>query len=339
MTPASLPHTLSWGWMFLSALTVGVQIGLMVLVAPLFSGWVDRLAGRLAGQTRYLASGRWQEIRHQFVRPSFREPGDDLSSLSTRAAFTLAVLAAGMVPVYALLPSGLPAPGLLLVCAVLVGASLLLCVPRVVLRGQAALSGYMAFMADSLLLPALVPVLVMVGGQDLSAFLAHVQGLSPLGAGAPFVLMGVAVFGAAAWRGALGDAAQTCPLSGADRGLWLLAEDLVQLCWVTLAGDVAWSGCLALPTDAGVEPWFMACLQGGGAWLLKLVIAALVLAAMQLMVLPPPRRARVRLACVFLLGLVAWQAAYPGLATPATQDKTAAIQVQDPAFGAEGTTQ
>ncbi|KXV55938.1 hypothetical protein AD947_12765 [Acetobacter tropicalis] len=339
MTPTPSPLTLSWGWMFLSALSLVVQTGLMLFAAPFFRGWVERLAGRLAGQTRYLASGRWQEIRHQFVRPGFHEPGDNLSGLAARAAFVLAVLGAGLVPVYALVPSGFPAPGLLLVCGVLVGASLLLSLPRVVLRGQAALGGYMAFMADALLLPSLVPVLVMVGGQDLSAFLAHVRGLSPLGAGAPFVLMGVALFGAAAWRGTSVGAAQACPLSGADRGVWLLAEDIVQLCWVTLAGDVAWAGCLALPTDGGVEPWLMACLQGGGAWLLKLVIAALLLAGMQLMVLPPARRARVRLACVFLLGLLAWQAAYPGLATPTAQDKTAAIQVQDPAFGAEGITQ
>ncbi|MFS8370523.1 hypothetical protein [Acetobacter indonesiensis] len=339
MTHVITPTPLTWGWISLSILMLAFQTALMLATAPFFSGWVDRLGGRLTGQNRYRASGRWQEIRHQFVRPGYFVAGDRLSSLGCRSGFVLSVLAAGMVPVFALLPAGFPAPGLLLVCAVLVGASLLLCLPLLVQRRHMVQNAYMALMAESLLLPALVPVLVMVGGQDLSAFLAHVRGLSPLGSGAPFVLMGVALFAAAAWRGRQAGETLVCPLSGADRGLWLLATDIVLLCWVTLAGDVAWAGCLALPSDGTVETWLIECLQGGSAWLLKLMVAASLLAVTQLMVLPLPRRARVRLASVFLLGLLAWQAAYPSLAPGAVQDKTASIQVQDPALGEEGTPQ
>ncbi|MFT8664795.1 hypothetical protein [Acetobacter orientalis] len=327
---------LTWGWGLLGVLTLACQTTLLLAVAPLLSGWIDRLAGRLTGEHRPWPMARWHEIRHQFRRPPLLEPADRAGGFVTRAAFLLAALGAVMVPVFSLCPAGFPAPGLLLVCGMLVLASLLLWVPLVLQPRTVVVPAYMAIVADVFLLPALVPVLVMVGGQDFSEFLVHIRTFSPLQQGAPFVLMGVALFGVAAWRGQQAGQALPCPLSGPDRGLWLWARDCIQLCWVTLAGDVAWPGALALPGDVGVESWLTACLLAIAAWGLKLGVAALLLATTQLVVLPLPRRGRVRLAAVFLLGLLAWQVAYPVLAPiPPTQDKTAQAESQPALYGAE----
>lgn len=327
---------LTWGWSLLTVLALACQTVLMLAVGPFFAGLVERLAGRFTGEHSAWPMGRWHEIRHQFRRPPLHEPADRAGGVVTRAAFFLAVLAAGMVPVFSLSPAGFPAPGLLLVCAMLVLASLLLWVPLVLQPRPVVVPAYMAIVADVFLLPALVPVLVMVGGQDLSTFLVHIRFFSPLEQGAPFVLMGVALFGVAAWRGQQAGQALPCPLSGPDRGLWLWARACVQLCWLTLAGDVAWPGSLALPAEGGVESWLSACLLGLAAWGLKLAVAALLLAATHLMVLPLPRRGRVRLAAVFLLGLLAWQVAYPVLAPiPPTQDKAAKTEAQSSLSGAE----
>ncbi|GBQ82288.1 hypothetical protein AA14337_2299 [Acetobacter malorum DSM 14337] len=334
-----MTHDLTWGWSFAALLALALQTVLMVLAAPWFSGWVNRLAGRLTGEHRFLAGGRWQDIHHQFRRPGLRQRGDGLSSLACRGALILAVFAACMTPVFTLVPAGFPAPGFFLLCSALVGASLLLGLPLVVQGGTTTLAGYAALLADSLLLPALVPVLVMAGGQDFSAFLAHLRQLSPVGDGAPFVLMGVALFLVTAWKGRQAGAELPCQLSGADRALWMLATDCVQLVWITLAGDVAWASSLALPGESGVEPWLAQCLAGGAFWVAKLAIAALLLAGTQLMVLTFPRRARVRLAAVFLLGLLAWQVAYAGQSAAVGQDKTASAQdEQDSAWSDEGNT-
>lgn len=328
-------HDLIWGWLFACLLALVLQTLLIVLVAPWFSGWVNRLTGRLTGERRFPAGGRWQDIHHQFRRQGLRLRGDGLSGLACRGALGLAVFAACMTPVFTLVPAGFPAPGFFLLCAALVGASLLLGLPLVVQGRTATLAGYAAVLADALLLPALVPVLVMAGGVDFSAFLAHLRQLSPAGDGAPFVLMGVALFLVTVWKGRLAGEDVPCELSGADRALWMLATDCVQLVWVTLAGDVAWAGSLALPGDGGAEPWLAQCLAGGALWVAKLGVAALLLAGTNLMVLTFQRRARMRLAAVFLLGLLAWQVAYPAQSGPPAQNRTASAQ--DAIWHEEGT--
>lgn len=321
-----LTHDLTWGWFFASLLVLVLQTVLIVLAAPWFGGWVNRLTGRLTGERRFPAGGRWQDIHHQFRRQGQRLRGDQLSALACRGAFILAVFAASMAPVFTLLPPGFPAPDFFLPCAALVVASLLLGLPVVVQGGMATLAGYTVLLADAFLLPALVPVLVMAGGQDFSAFLAYLRQFSPAGEGAPFVLMGVALFLVTAWKGQQAGESLPCQLSGADRALWMLATECVQLVWVTLAGDIAWSGSLALPGEGGAEPWLAQCLAGGAFWVAKLGVAALLLAGAHLMVLTVQRRARIRLAAVFLLGLLAWQVAYSSQPDAQAQNRTASTQ-------------
>lgn len=334
-----MTHDLTWGWSFACLLALALQTVLVVLAAPFFTGWVNRLAGRLTGERRFPAGGRWQEIHHQFRRAGLRQRGDGLSSLACRGALVLAVFAACMTPVFTLVPAGFPAPGFFLLCAALIGASLLLGLPLVVQGGASSLAGCAALLAEGLLLPALVPVLVMAGGQDFSVFLGHLRQLSPVAEGAPFVLMGVALFVVTAWKGQQAGEEMPCQLSGADRALWMLATDCVQLVWITLAGDVAWAGSLALPGESSVEPWLAQCLAGGALWVAKLSVAALLLAGTQLMVLAFPRRAQVRLAAVFLLGLLAWQVASPAQSGAQGQDKTASAQEdQDSAWRNEDAT-
>jgi hypothetical protein len=74
-----------------------------------------------------------------------------------------------------------------------------------------------------------------------------------------------------------------------------------------LALDTAWPGSLALPDDAGMEQWLSQCMLGFGLWGAKLLLAAVLLALVRLVVLPPLRRARVRLVSIFLLGVLALQ--------------------------------
>ncbi|MFT9016692.1 MAG: hypothetical protein ABF990_13275 [Acetobacter sp.] len=316
---------LTAGWIVVWLLALAMQAGLMVAVAPWFSGLCERLAGRVSGRQRFHAGAGWQEIRHQFRRPALRGPGDGLNGVFCFLALVMAVLACGLVPVFALTPPGFPAPGLLLVCWVLVMAMVLLDLPLAVQGRLGAYPGRAALLGNALLLPVLCPVMLLAGTQDLSTFLAGLAVLSPLRDGAPYVLAGVALFVVAALsaRGTDRDAA-VAPLSGQDRGMWLLAADCVQLCWVSLAGDMAWSASLAIAPGQGGGAWVAQCAQGGGIWLCKLAVAALLLALGRLVVLPAMRRIRVRLGVVFLLGALAWQVTWALAPQPVIQESEGA---------------
>ena len=312
MTSFSPPLILTWQWYLLIVIALFFQIILMMYAAPYFRGFVDLLAGRITGQLRYWPGGRWQNIRHQLKRPGIMAPGQQVGCIVTRVAFVLAIAVCGMVPVFSLSPPGFPAPGLLLICALLVLVSVLLMLPVMIQAGQSASDGYLSGVSDILLLPALTPILLMTGGQDLSNFLIHTRAYSPSGEGAPFVLAGAAIFlGALGQGGSVADEAQ-CPLSGADRGLWFWTHDILQLCWITLAGDIVWSGVLALPLpEEGATAWMVNCFYGTGGWVLKLVCAMFFLVLIRLVLLSVIKRGRVRFLSVFLAGLVAWQIATP----------------------------
>lgn len=315
--PSPTP-ALTWEWYLLIIAALLVQVILMLFAAPYFSGYVDLIAGKITGTPCYWPGGRWQEIRHQFKRSGVMVAAQKTSSLAIRAAFVIVVAVCGMVPVFSLSPAGFPAPGLLFICSLLSVASVFLTLPLLIQSGQLALSGYLAGVSDMLLLPALMPIILIAGGQDFPAFLSGIQHYAPTGEGAPFVLAGAAVFLGALWQGVRSDEAVVCPLSGSDRGLWLWSQDLVQLCWITLAGDISWSAVLAVPQfEDSVSVWLKACFYGSGGWVLKLCIAVIFLAFSRLLILSFPKRGRVRLLSVFLTGLIAWQIASPLLAPAA----------------------
>lgn len=102
--------------------------------------------------------------------------------------------------------------------------------------------------------------------------------------------------------------------------MWLWAADCVQIAWVTLAMDTAWSGSLALPDDGGVEQWLTQCMAGFALWGGKLLLAAVLLALLRLVVLPPLRRARIRVVSIFLLGVLALQVTWSVHPLQAEQD-------------------
>ncbi|MBO1323786.1 hypothetical protein K2X14_01285 [Acetobacter sp. TBRC 12305] len=324
------------GWIVAWLFALAVQAGLMVVLAPWFAGLCERLAGRVSGRQRFHAGAGWPEIHHQARRPVLRGPADALNGVFCFSALVLAVLACGLVPVFALTPPGFPAPGLLLVCCVLVVAMLLLDLPLAVQGGLGAYPGSAALLGNALLLPVLCPVMLLAGTQDLSTFLAGLAPLSPLRDGAPYVLAGVALFVVTALsaQGAEREAV-AAPLAGPDRAMWLLAADCVQLCWVSLAADVAWSASLAgVPGQngggaggQGVGPWLLQCAEGAGLWLGKLVVAAVILALGRLVVLPALRRIRIRLGVVFLLGALAWQVTWALAPQPVMQESEGAAPV------------
>ncbi|QEO16556.1 hypothetical protein [Acetobacter vaccinii] len=298
----------AWGWLAGCAFMLLVQAALMVLVAPLFTGVTAWVSAVLEGQSGLPVMGRWLDIQHQFRRPGLRSEGEGLNALFGFSAFVLGVLCCALVPVFTLTIAGFPAPGLLLVCGLLVGASVLLSLPQALQGHFSASQACIALLGDGLLLPVLVPILLLAGTHDLAAFLAGLHALSPLTDGAPYVLAGVALFVVVA----LGpDGRETAgamaPLAGPDRGLWLLAADCVRLCWVTLAADMAWAASLSMPGGMPAGQWVFQCLVGAVLWVCKLGVAALLLAGARLLVLPATRRVRIRLGAVFLLGLLAWQ--------------------------------
>lgn len=301
-----MTHSISWGWVLLFLPLLGLQTLAMVFAAPWLSGLVGRVAGRLSGVSAFPVMGRWQDIGHQFRRPRLQQEGAQLASIACAAALVLAVLGCALVPAFTLAVPGFPAPGLLLICCVLVMALVCLNIPCVLGGGLGAVQGARGMLGAFLLLPALVPVFLLCGARDFSDFLATVHGLSPLTDGAPFVLAGVALFLVPALAWPVQDG-QLALLAGPERAMWLWAADCVQITWVVLALDTAWPGSLALPDDAGMEQWLSQCMLGFGLWGAKLLLAAVLLALVRLVVLPPLRRARVRLVSIFLLGVLALQ--------------------------------
>lgn len=299
-------HSLTWGGCLVYLLLIALQTLLMVFVAPWLNGLVGRLSGRVFGVSSFPVMGRWQDIGHQFRRPRLQQGADWLSGAACTGALVLAVLGCALVPAFTLAVPGFPAPGLLLICSVLVVALVLLDVPRVLRGGLGAVQGARSLLGALLLLPALVPVVLLAGVRDFSDFLATVHGLSPVTDGAPFVLAGVALFlvPALAWPDQQG---QLASLAGPERAMWLWAADCVQVAWVVLALDMAWPGGLALPDASGMEAWLIQCMVDFALWGGKLLLAATMLALVRLVVLPPLRLARIRLVSIFLLGVLALQ--------------------------------
>lgn len=302
-----MTHSFPWGWFLIFLPLCVVQTLAMVFAAPWLSGLVGRVAGRLSGVSSFPVMGRWQEIWHQFRRPRLRQEGEAaLRGVACAGALVLAVLACGLTPAFTLVVPGFPAPGLLLTCCVLVMALVFLNVPCVLDGGLGAMQGARCMLGALLLLPALVPVFLLCGARDFSDFLATVHGLSPVTDGAPLVLAGVALFLVPALAWPVQDS-QLASLAGPERAMWLWAADCVQVAWVVLALDTAWPGSLALPDDGGMEQWLTQCMVGFALWGAKLLFAAVLLALVRLVVLPPLRLARVRLVSIFLLGVLALQ--------------------------------
>lgn len=301
-----MTHSLPLGWAFLFLPFAMLQTLAMVMAAPWLTGLIGRVSGRLSGVSSFPVMGRWQDIGHQFRRPRLGGGTGTLRALACAGALVLAVLDCGLTPAFTLVVPGLPAPGLLLICCVLVLALVLLNVPCVLGGGLGAVQGARAMLGTLLLLPALVPVFLLCGARDFSDFLATVHGLSPVTDGAPYVLAGVALFLVPALAWPVQDH-QLALLAGPERAMWLWAADCVQMAWVVLALDMAWPGVLALPDDGAMEPWLSQCIADFAIWGGKLLFAALLLAFVRLVVLPPLRLARVRLVSIFLLGVLALQ--------------------------------
>lgn len=330
-----MTHSFPLGWAVLFLPLVMVQTLAMVFAAPWLTGLVGRLSGRLSGVSSFPVMGRWQDIGHQFRRPRLAGQDGALAPVACAAALVLAVLGCGLTPAFTLGVPGLPAPGLLLICCVLVLALVVLNVPCVLGGGLGALQGARAMLGGLLLLPALVPVFLLCGARDFSDFLATVHGLSPVTDGAPYVLAGVALFLVPALAWPVQDH-QLALLAGPERAMWLWAADCVQIAWAVLALDMAWPATLALPEEGAMEPWLIQCMADFAIWGGKLVLAALLLACVRLVVLPPLRLARVRLVSIFLLGVLALQVTWS--AHPQQTVRESAAMSATPQDGSQAST-
>ncbi|MBO1327083.1 hypothetical protein OQ496_02405 [Acetobacter suratthaniensis] len=324
---------LTWGWAIGCTLALLVQVTLLVLAAPFFAGLTEWVAARFEGRSVVAVSARWREIRHHGGRPCLRTPVGQAAGMACRAALVLGVLSCALVPVFSVSAPGFVAPGLFLVCCVLVAGMLLLDLPQTLQGGVAAWWGCAQLLADGLVLPVLAPVALLAGTtRSLPVFLAGVHGASPMLDGAPYVLAGFAVFMVvvlAPW-GAEAEL-RMAGLSGPDRAIWMLASDCLSLCWVTLAGDLAWAGSLASPALGDGQDWLSGCALGVVLWIGKVLAAAVLLGLSRLVVLTARRRARVRLGVIFLFGLLAWQMTWAAAPQPVVLDEgSAAPAVEQP---------
>ncbi|WP_051544137.1 hypothetical protein [Acetobacter okinawensis] len=125
-----MTHSFPLGWAFLFLPFAMLQTLAMVMAAPWLTGLVGRLSGRLSGVSSFPVMGRWQDIGHQFRRPRLGGDTGTLRAVACAGALVLAVLGCGLTPAFTLVVPGLPAPGLLLICCVLVLALVLLNVLR-----------------------------------------------------------------------------------------------------------------------------------------------------------------------------------------------------------------
>ena len=315
-----LVHTIPfWVWFIACSFALIVQCGCVLGMAPLLTGFIAWLSARLKGEPSFPITSRWRDIWHYCHRPSVHDAFQNLNRLFICCAFVLMVSGGVFIPVFTLTVKGFPVPNLLLICSVLIGAMLMLVLSLATQGYASAIKVSRRILGEGILLPALVPVFFLSRGHDLRTFLTKIYTLSPLTNGVAYVLAGLAVcvvgifsIDEGADHGEYDGA--VLPLTGFEKGLWLLTFDCIRVYWLTLAVDIAWVTSLAVPMDVlgdvSVSQWLDQCVEGMGLWVCKLSVVSLGLVGIRFVATSSTRIMQIRGGSVFLLGVLAWQMAY-----------------------------
>ena len=320
MSQEFVPTTMPlWVWFVGCTFALIMQCGWIILTAPLWTGLTNCLSASLKGEPSFPITSRWRDIWHQCYKPSLHDKSQDLNRLLIFCAFVLVLPAAIFIPVCTLTVNGFPVPNLLFICSLLVGATLMLILPLATQGYFSAVKASVRLLGEGLLLPALIPIFFLSGGRNLRSFFTQIYTLSPLTDGAAYVLAGgaICVVGVLNYdEGSdVSDYDSNClPLTGIDKGVWLLTSDCIKVCWLTLAVDIMWPTSLAMPMVVPgatlMSQWFGQCVESVGLWICKMGIAALLLAGVRLVVVSSTRMMQIKIGTVFLLGVLAWQMAY-----------------------------
>lgn len=303
-------------WAMMSAGIVGcvllaVHLVLMVACAPLARGLLAAGMAWAGGAERVPVLTRWRLIRSCARRHGVRAAG--VAEIAPAMALATALAACALVPSFVL---GLPGGGLsdlLTVSGLLVLARLLpllaALAPGGARAGLASAGGVGALAAMQAVFPLAVAAAVMATGHGgIDALLGRLRDPDPGGGRVSAMLLAVALLLAGPDIGP-GDEARAADmmvdLGGRGRAAMELARDLGLIAWVTLAGDLAWPGGLAMP-EAGAQLPAAASLPGAVvAWLARTGGICAGIVAARVVVMGSARAVRGRLVLALLFAALA----------------------------------
>ncbi|MBB2162158.1 hypothetical protein [Gluconacetobacter sacchari] len=297
-------------WMVGCVLSVA-HMALMVACAPVARGLLVAGMARLGGAGRVPVLARWRLILSCARRHGVRAAGG--AEIVPALALAVALAACALVPSLAL---GLPGSGLadlLLVSGLLVLARLLPLLgalePGGARAGLAAAGDAAALAAMQAVFPLAVAAAVMATGHGgIDALLTRLRDPDPGGGRVSSMLLAVAILLAGPDLGP-GDEARAADrmvdLGGRGRAALELARDLALLAWITLAGDLAWPGGLAVPRAGDLLPAAGSLPGAVAAWLARTVAICAGIVAARVVVMGAARGVRGRLVLALLFATLA----------------------------------
>lgn len=303
-------------WAMVSAAVAGcvlllVHLVLMVACAPLARGLLAAGMARAGGAERVPVLGRWRLILSCARRHGVRAAGG--AEIVPGAALAVALAACVLVPSFAL---GLPGGGLsdlLTVSGLLVLARLLPLLaalePGGARAGLAAAGDVTALAAMQAVFPLAVAAAVMASGHGgIDALLVRLRDPDMGGGRVSAMLLALALLLAGPDVGPGDDvraADMMVDLGGRGRAAMELARDLVLMGWITLAGDLAWPGGLAVPQADALLPPAISLPGAVAAWLARTGVICAGIVAARVVVMGSARGTRGRLVLALLFATLA----------------------------------
>jgi formate hydrogenlyase subunit 4 len=257
-----------------------IHIGLVAIAAPTLAGTCRWIEARCIGRTGPSPLQPWHDLRRLLRKQSvLAENASAATVYGPSGSFAVVVVAACLVPSFALGMAFAPLADLLLIVGLLMTARLLM---ALTVADVGDVQGGMAASRMMLLGNLAEPVLILV-----LFTLALLAGSSNLD-----VIAAMQMESGAGWRGAVGfafaatlltalidvlpDEAPVPDLGGRELALIRLAEALRLLVWFDLIGSLFLPFGMA-QTDAGLVAW----LVGLGAWLARTLVLAAALSLLR----------------------------------------------------------
>lgn len=299
-----------------SALSV-IQTGLVILVAPVMSGFHSFMSARFAGvaappvlRRLYLTRKYWSELSVQPANVDvMASQANVIVAVAATSGITSALVASALVPTSALGLATAPLSDILTITFLLM-ASYISC-QLVLLNGlsETAANTFRGIISVAAIIPVIFLVSVIFftksATTNLDVVLSSLRSESPFGDGAPFVLAALALLISGSSSGS--DEIETSA-QGTDRAMLMLACDSISLVWLTLAGDLLWPGSLVVISEsAGILDSLGNLGLGFLLWIVRCIMLCIVLSVSRLIVAGPVAVIRMRTTAALLLLLFAIQ--------------------------------